>query len=365
MRGGSHLNYDALLLVSFGGPEGTDDVIPFLERVLKGRRVPRERMMEVAEHYHHFDGVSPINGQNRALISALEEALETRNLSLPVYWGNRNWHPLLSDSVGRMAADGIRRALAFITSPYSSWSNCRQYLENIEEARRDAGSDAPVIEKIRPFFNHPGFIETMAARVRSALDCLPEDRRPRAHLVYTAHSIPLVMAGGCAYEAQLREASRLISERVGVSSWALTFQSRSGPPAQPWLEPDVCDYIRSFHETDAARAGVARGDAARADAADQANAAVHADRDIVVIPVGFISDHMEVAYDLDVEARACCDELGVRMVRAETAGTHPRFVDMIMELVEERLSPSAGRPAVGVLGPWPDRCPTDCCPLGR
>ena len=337
-------NYDALLLVSFGGPEGPDDVIPFLERVLRGRRVPRERMMEVAEHYHYFGGVSPINGQNRALISALEVALETRGLSLPVYWGNRNWHPLLSDTAGRMSTDGIQRALAFVTSPYSSWSNCRQYLENIEDARRDAGSGAPVIEKIRPFFNHPGFIETMAARVRSAMDRLPEERRPGAHLVYTAHSIPLAMAGGCAYEAQLREASRLISERVGASSWALTFQSRSGPPAQPWLEPDVCDYIRSFHETDAA---------------DQA------DRDIVVIPVGFISDHMEVAYDLDVEARACCDELGVRMVRAETAGTLPRFVDMIVELVEERLSPSAARPAVGVLGPCPDRCPPDCCPLGR
>ncbi|MDE2848072.1 MAG: ferrochelatase [Gemmatimonadota bacterium] len=360
-------NYDALLLVSFGGPEGPDDVIPFLERVLTGRRVPRERMMEVAEHYHHFGGVSPINGQNRALISALEVALETRGLSLPVYWGNRNWHPLLSDTVGRMSADGIRRALAFVTSPYSSWSNCRQYLENIEEARRDAGSDAPVIEKIRPFFNHPGFIETMAARVRSAMDRLPEERRPGAHLVYTAHSIPLAMAGGCAYEAQLREASRLISERVGASSWALTFQSRSGPPAQPWLEPDVCDYIRSFHETAAVR--MARADAAaraaNVDATHETAAADQADRDLVVIPVGFISDHMEVAYDLDVEARACCDELGVRMVRAETAGTHPRFVDMIVELVEERLSPSAARPAVGVLGSWPDRCPPDCCPLGR
>lgn len=370
MRGGSPLNYDALLVVSFGGPEGPDDVIPFLERVLKGRRVPRERMMEVAEHYHHFGGISPINGQNRALISALEAALETRGLSLPVYWGNRNWHPLLQDTVGRMAADGIKRVLAFVTSPYSSWSNCRQYLENIEDARRDAGPGAPVIEKIRPFFNHPGFIETMAARVRAALDRLPEERRPRAHLVYTAHSIPLAMAGGCAYEAQLREASRLISGRVGASSWALTFQSRSGPPTQPWLEPDVCDYIRAFHETDAA------------------------DRDIAVIPVGFISDHMEVAYDLDVEARACCDELGVRMVRAETAGTHPRLVDMIVELIEERFSPAADRsivqarpaaagsavegrppvegrpaaatrPAEGVLGPWPDRCPPDCCPLGR
>lgn len=357
------MNYDALLLVSFGGPEGPDDVIPFLERVLKGRRVPRERMMAVAEHYHHFSGVSPINAQNRALISALEEALDAHGLSLPVYWGNRNWHPLLPDTVGRMAADGIQRALAFVTSPYSSWSNCRQYLENIEDARREAGSGAPAIDKIRPFFNHPGFIETMAARVRSALDRLPEKRRSRAHLVYTAHSIPLAMAGGCAYEAQLREASRLISGRVGASSWALAFQSRSGPPAQPWLEPDVCDYIRSFHGTDAARMARAdESDAARMAQEDESDAA---DRDVVVIPVGFISDHMEVAYDLDVEARACCDELGVRMARAQTAGTHPRFVDMIVELVEERLFPAAARPVVGDLGPWPDQCPPDCCPTGR
>lgn len=334
------MSYDALLVVSFGGPEGPDDVIPFLERVLKGRRVPRERMMEVAEHYDHFGGISPINSQNRALISALENALETRGLSLPVYWGNRNWHPLLADTVRRMAADGIRRALALVTSAYSSYSNCRQYLENIEDARRDVGSGAPEIDKIRPFFHHPGFIETMEARVRSAQDRLPEARRASAHLVYTAHSIPLAMARECAYEAQLREASRLISERAGVSSWALTFQSRSGPPTQPWLEPDVCDYIRSFHESGA-------------------------DRDIVVVPVGFISDHMEVVYDLDVEARACCDELGVRMVRAETAGTHPRFVEMIMELVEERMSPTPARAAVGVLDPCPDQCPPDCCPSGR
>ncbi len=340
------MNYDALLLVSFGGPEGTADVIPFLERVLKGRRVPRERMMEVAEHYYHFGGVSPINSQNRALISALESALANRDLSLPVYWGNRNWHPLLADTVRRMAAAGIQRALALVTSAYSSYSNCRQYLENIEDARREVGDGAPEIDKIRPFFHHPGYIETMEVRVRSALDRLPEARRASAHLVYTAHSIPLAMARGCAYEAQLREASRLISERAGASSWTLAFQSRSGPPAQPWLEPDVCDYIRSFHETGADRAD-------------------RADRDLVVIPVGFISDHMEVVYDLDVEARACCDELGVRMVRAETAGTHPRFVETIVELVEERLSPSTARTAIGVLDPWPDQCPPDCCPSGR
>ena len=343
------MNYDALLLVSFGGPEGPADVIPFLERVLKGRRVPRERMMEVAEHYHHFGGVSPINGQNRALIAALERELETRDLSLPVYWGNRNWHPLLTDTVRRMAGDGIKRALALVTSAYSSYSNCRQYLENIVEARREAGNGAPAIDKVRPFFHHPGFVETMTARVRDALDRLPEERRALAHLVYTAHSIPLAMARECAYEAQLREVSRLISERAGAPSWALAFQSRSGPPAQPWLEPDVCDYIRSFHASGGDRA-------ARAD---------RADRDIVLIPVGFVSDHMEVAYDLDVEARACCDELGVRMIRAETAGTHPRFVAMLAELVEERLSPSTVRPAAGVLNPWPDHCPPGCCPSGR
>ena len=346
------MNYDALLLVSFGGPEGTADVIPFLERVLKGPRVPRERMSEVAEHYHHFGGVSPINGQNRALIAALERELETRNLPLPVYWGNRNWHPLLTDTVRRMAGDGVKRALALVTSAYSSYSNCRQYLENIAEARREAGSGAPAIDKIRPFFHHPGFVETMTARVRDALDRLPEKRRASAHLVYTAHSIPLAMARECAYEAQLREVSRLISKRAGASSWALAFQSRSGPPAQPWLEPDVCDYIRSFYAS-------AGGRANRADRADRA------DRDIVLIPVGFVSDHMEVVYDLDVEARACCDELGVRMVRAETAGIHPRFVGMIAELVEERLSASTARPATGVLDPWPDHCPPGCCPSGR
>ena len=352
------MNYDALLLVSFGGPEAAADVIPFLERVLKGRRVPRERMMEVAEHYHHFGGVSPINSQNRALISALESALAKRDLFLPVYWGNRNWHPLLADTVRRMAADGIQRALALVTSAYSSYSNCRQYLENIEDARREVGCGAPEIDKIRPFYHHPGYIETMEARVRSALDRLPEARRASAHLVYTAHSIPLAMARGCAYEAQLREVSRLISERAGASSWALAFQSRSGPPAQPWLEPDVCDYIRSFHETGADRAAqVAR--------ADRSVRADRADRDIVLIPVGFISDHMEVAYDLDIEARACCDELGVRMVRAETAGAHPPFAGMIVELVEERLSPTTARAALGVLEPWPDRCPPDCCPSGR
>ncbi len=358
------MNYDALLVVSFGGPEGTADVIPFLERVLKGRRVPRERMLEVAEHYNHFGGVSPINGQNRALIAALERALESRGLSLPVYWGNRNWHPLLTDTVRRMTADGVQRALALVTSAYSSYSNCRQYLENIEDARREAGSGAPAIDKIRPFFHHPGFIETMVARVRTALDRLPAARRASAHLVYTAHSIPLAMAGECAYEAQLREAARLISDGAGASSWTLAFQSRSGPPAQPWLEPDVCDYIRSYHASCGGRSDPG-SHADRTDRTDRTDQAGQADRDIVVVPVGFISDHMEVVYDLDVEARACCDELGVRMVRAETAGTHPRFVEMIVELVEERLSAPTDRPALGVLEPWPDHCPPGCCPSGR
>ena len=333
------MKYDALLLVSFGGPEGADEVIPFLERVLKGRRVSRDRMMEVAEHYHLFRGVSPINAQNRELIDALEQELKFRSLNLPIYWGNRNWHPLLPDTVRQMTGDGIQRALAFVTSAYSSYSSCRQYLENIESAVLEFGGGTLEIDKIRPFFHHPGFIETMSARVRSALDQLSEERRMKAQLVYTAHSIPSVMASGCLYEAQLREVSRLISESVGSSNWSLTFQSRSGSPTQSWLEPDVCDYIRSIHTA----------------------GRVH---DVVVVPVGFISDHMEVVYDLDVELQECCDELGIHMVRAKTAGTHPSFVRMIADLVEERFSASVARPTLGRLDPCPDECPLDCCPSG-
>jgi ferrochelatase len=331
--------YDALLVVSFGGPEGMADVAPFLENVLRGKNVPRERMLEVAEHYRRFDGVSPLNEQNRALIAALRDELDSHGPRLPIYWGNRNWHPLLPDALGQMAADGARRALAFFTSAYSSYSGCRQYLENIEQARAEVGPAAPRIDKMRVFFNHPGFIEPMIDRAREAIERIPTERRAGLRLAFTAHSIPLAMAQGCRYELQLREACRLAAEAVGCGDWQLVYQSRSGPPNQPWLEPDIRDWLRSVKT---ARAS-----------------------DVVIVPIGFISDHVEVIYDLDVEARALCEELGIKMVRAATVGAHPRFVQMIRELIVERIEGSPERPALGTFGPSHDICPDDCCPSGR
>lgn len=328
--------YDALLVVSFGGPDGRDDVIPFLENVLRGRNVPRERMLEVAEHYYHFGGASPINAQNRALIAAVSAELKQFGPNLPVYWGNRNWHPLLPDTLRQMADDGITSALGFFTSAYSSYSGCRQYRENIEQARAEVGPQAPQITKLRAFFNHPGFIEPMIERTRAALDQVPPDRRDSVCLLFTAHSIPHAMAATCRYEEQLREACRLVGEGVGHTTWQLVYQSRSGPPTQPWLEPDVCQVLREI------------GKSRRA-------------RDVVVVPIGFISDHLEVLYDLDVEAAGVCRDLGLNMVRGGTVGIHPRFVQMIRELIAERMTENAPRPALGELGPSHDACPLDCC----
>jgi protoporphyrin/coproporphyrin ferrochelatase len=329
-------SYDALLVVSFGGPERREDVLPFLENVLRGRNVPRARMLEVAEHYYHFDGVSPINQQTRELIAALQHELSAHGVQLPIYWGNRNWHPLLTDTVREMTQQRIRRVLAYVTSAYSSYSGCRQYLENIEAARQVVGAQAPVVDKLRVFFNHPGFIEAQAARTRQALDQVPAERRDAAQLLYTAHSIPLAMSQTCRYVEQLTETCRLITERLGHPRSGLVYQSRSGPPHQPWLEPDICDAIRQLHE-----AGPLT--------------------DLVIVPVGFLSDHLEVLYDLDVQAKALCDTLGVHMVRAATVGTHPRFVQMIRELVVERIRPAAARLALGRWGPSHDVCPVDCC----
>ena len=330
--------HDAVLLVSFGGPEGPGDVIPFLENVLRGRNVPRERMLEVAEHYQHFGGVSPINEQNRALLVALVEELNRHGPQLPVYWGNRNWHPLLVDAVRQMAEDGVRRALALVTSAYSSYSSCRQYLENIEEARRQVGSSAPRIDKVRAFFNHPGFIEPMIERVQEALGEIPLERRGQAALVFTAHSIPTAMAETSRYVPQLREACRLVGEALGRDDWQLVYQSRSGPPTQPWLEPDIGDYLRRLKT---------RGTS-----------------DVVVAPIGFISDHLEVVYDLDTQPRAICEEIGLNFVRAGTVGTHPVFVAMLRELIAERVS-GARKRWLGQMGPGQDECPEDCCPGRR
>jgi ferrochelatase len=328
--------YDALLVVSFGGPDGPDDVLPFLENVLRGRNVPRERMLEVAEHYYKFDGRSPINDQNRALIASLEKELTAHGPQLPIYWGNRNWHPLLADTLRQMASDGVRRALAFVTSAYSSYSGCRQYRENIAAAQAEVGPTAPTVDKLRVFFNHPGFIEPMIENVRAALDKVPADRRNNAELIFTAHSIPQAMATNCRYEEQLREASRLVADGVGRQNWNLVYQSRSGPPQQPWLEPDVGDFIESRHQESPIR-------------------------DVVVVPIGFISDHLEVLFDLDTEVRHQCEQLGINLVRAATVGTDPRFIRMIRELIEERISDSPSRLALGPLGPSHDVCPADCC----
>jgi ferrochelatase len=326
--------YDALLVVSFGGPEGMDDVLPFLENVLRGRNVPRERMKQVAHHYAQFGGVSPINGQNRKLIAALRAELDTHHLTLPVYWGNRNWHPFLAEALGDMRRDGIKRALAFVTSAYSSYSGCRQYREDIERARAEVGDDAPQVEKLRAFYNHPGFVEPNVENLKAALREIPNERRDAAHVAFTAHSIPASMAAGCDYEAQLRETCRLVAEGACVESWRLVFQSRSGSPMQPWLEPDICAHLRELKREGA--------------------------RDVVVHPIGFISDHIEVLYDLDTEARNVAAETGLNMIRAATVGTHPAFVSMIRELILERTDATPPR-SLGTRGASHNVCPADCC----
>lgn len=351
--------YDALLIVSFGGPDGPDDVLPFLENVLRGRNVPRERMLEVAEHYYEFGGRSPINDQNRALIAALEKELSAHGPHLPIYWGNRNWRPLLADTLRQMSADGVRRALAFVTSAYSSYSSCRQYRENIAAAQAEVGADAPQVEKLRVFFNHPGFIEPMIENVRAALEKIPSERRNSAELIFSAHSIPLAMAAACRYEEQLREAGRLVAEGLGRPNWTLVYQSRSGPPQQPWLEPDIKDFLRRVAGIDAPPNSQPPTEAGGSPTLDPSHPTFM--RDAVIVPIGFISDHMEVIFDLDTEVRQLCERLGINMVRAATIGTHPRFVRMIRELIEERMTDSPQHLALGGLGPSRDVCPDDCC----
>ncbi len=330
------MNYDAILVVSFGGPEGHDDVIPFLENVLRGKNVPRERMLAVAEHYYHFDGKSPINAQTRELIAAFKNELALHGPNLPVYWGNRNWHPMLADTLRQMKQDGIKRALAFVTSAYSSYSGCRQYREDIARAQAEVGEGAPQIDKLRVFFNHPGFIEASEARMRDALAELPANARDNVQIVYVAHSIPMSMANTSDYVVQLEEVRKLVSDRVGISNHALVYQSRSGAPGQPWLEPDILDYLSEVKDKNSASA-------------------------VIIAPISFISDHMEVLYDLDIEARHLCDELKLPMARAKTVGVHPKFVAAIRELILERTE-GAERRALGSLGPRQDVCAENCCP---
>ncbi len=313
-------DFDAFLLLSFGGPEKHDDVLPFLENVTRGRGVPRERLLEVAEHYYHFDGVSPINDQCRALLAQL-------HLDLPIYWGNRNWYPFLADTMRQMVADGRKKVLAFPTSAFSSYSGCRQYREDIAKAQAEVGEGAPEVVTVRRFFNHPGYVEVMTESLRAALA-----ERPGAKVIFTAHSVPMTMANSCAYVEQLMEAARMVG---GDADWRLAYQSRSGPPQIPWLEPDILDVLREEKA-----AGTT---------------------DVVLQPIGFLSDHMEVMYDLDYEAKHLAEELGLGFTRAATAGTHPRFVQMIRELVEE-YTHGAPQQAVGNLPARPPVCQIDCCP---
>jgi ferrochelatase len=338
--------YDALLLLSFGGPEGPDDVLPFLRNVTRGRGVPDERLLAVAEHYQHFGGVSPINEQNRALLAALRADLTAHGLDLPVYWGNRNWAPYVADAVRQMRDDGVRRALVFATSATSSYSGCRQYRDDLAGAREAVGADAPELVKLRHFFDHPGFVAPLAESVRAALATLPGPVRDEARLVFTAHSIPVAMNDASGpdrdglYEKQQRETARLVAEAVrGPSAgFDLVWQSRSGPPQVPWLEPDINDHLR-----DLAGRGV---------------------RAVVVTPSGFVSDHIEVRWDLDVEARETAAGLGLAYARAATAGTHPAFVAAVRELVLERVAGAEPR-AAGRLGLCGIDCPDGCCVVAR
>jgi ferrochelatase len=313
-------------------------VRPFLENVVRGKNVPAARLEAVARHYELFGGVSPVNAQMRALLVALVGELNARGPHLAVYWGNRNWHPLLSDTVRQMAEDGVRRAVAFVTSAFGSYPSCRQYLEDIERARQEAGTAAPEIDKLRLFYNHPGFIEAMSDRARAAFDQIPPERRAAARLLFSAHSIPLVMARSSPYEGQLREACQLVAERLGGAPWQLAYQSRSGPPSQAWLEPEIRGAIGAL-------------------AADRV-------RDAVLVPIGLFCESLEIVYDLDIEAAEVAAELGLNLVRAGVACGHPRIVEMIRQLTLERLDDGAERPALGGAGPWPDRCADNCCRAG-
>jgi ferrochelatase len=360
--------YDALLLLSFGGPEGPEDVVPFLENVTRGRGIPRERLAEVGQHYFLFGGVSPINAQNRELLAALRADFADHGLELPVYWGNRNWAPYLVDTLREIAADGHRRVLTLATSAYANYSGCRQYRENLAAAlTRLRDEDAPGaaelrLDKLRTFYNHPGFVQPMIDNTLAALAQLPESVRAGARLAFTTHSIPNALADtsgapddpargrpGGAYVAQHLETARLIAEAVagatGVAGrpWELVYQSRSGAPQTPWLEPDICDHL----------------------AAVQAQGAPA----VVMVPIGFVSDHMEVVYDLDTQAREQAEKLGLPIARAATVGADPRFAAGVRDLVLERAAAERGehpaRCALGLLGAGHDLCPVGCCPAAR
>lgn len=342
-------SYDALLLVSFGGPEGPDEVVPFLENVTRGRGIPRDRLAEVGAHYAAFGGVSPINGQNRALLAALRADLGAAGLDLPVYWGNRNWDPFLDEALRQMRADGIGSALCLVTSAYASYSGCRQYRENladsVERVEADGGGPAPRLALLRHYFDHPGFVEPMVDNVVDAVAGLGV---PTPRLVFTTHSIPTASAAcsgptGGSYVAQHRAVAALVAAgvaaRTGVDAeWDLVYQSRSGAPTIPWLEPDIGEHLEEL---------AGRGAPG-----------------VVIVPIGFVSDHMEVVWDLDTVALDHARELGLPAARAATVGTDPRFVALARELVLERVGLGPAR-SMSAAGPSYDVCPAGCCPNPR
>nr|WP_086820395.1 ferrochelatase [Allokutzneria sp. NRRL B-24872] len=317
--------FDAVLVLSFGGPEGPEEVRPFLENVVRGRGVPPERLDAVEEHYQHFGGVSPINRLNLEIIDAVRAELERRGLDLPVYFGNRNWHPMVEDTVAKMAEDGVKRALVFATSAYGGYSACRQYDEDIERARAAVGESAPELVKLRHFYDHPLFVDACTDAVLAAREELPEAQRAGARLVFTAHSVPTSAdrasgppeEGGHRYSRQIAEASRLVSLAADMPQHDVVWQSRSGPPQVPWLEPDIVDHL---------------------DALNAENVSA-----VVACPIGFVSDHLEVIWDLDTEAREHAEKLGMSWARAGTAGPDPRFAELVVELVREHIEGVAPR----------------------
>lgn len=316
------MDFDALLLLSFGGPEGPEQVMPFLENVTRGRGIPRERLESVAEHYYHFGGVSPINGINRALIEQLRTVTD-----LPVYFGNRNWEPFAEDTVAAMRDNGVRRAAVFATSAWGGYSGCAQYQEDITRARAAVGESAPELVKLRQYFDHPLFVAMFADAIADAAASLPEQVRADARLVFTAHSIPLRAANRCGpdlYERQVGYASRLVAAAAGYDEFDLVWQSRSGPPQVPWLEPDVGDHLEAL---------VARGV-----------------KSVIVCPVGFVADHIEVIWDLDNELREQADEAGVALARAVTPNAQKRFAELVVDLIDELR---VGREPSRVVGPEP------------
>ena len=332
-KNGKTLNYDAVVVLSFGGPEGPEDVRPFLQNVTRGRKIPESRLAEVAEHYQSFGGISPINGQNREFVRHLSAELKCRGLDLPVLFGNRNWHPYLADTLATAVECGYSRILVLVTSAFSSYSGCRQYIEDIEGAVASIDPAASLaVHKVRPFYNSSGFIGAIQDNLRETLKAFNEDTDEDVQILFTAHSIPLSMANNCEYEQQLREACLLVMDQFADHPWKLVFQSRSGPASQPWLEPDISHAIQG---------------------SDHSN--------IVACPIGFVSDHMEVLFDLDLDAKNTCEARDIKFGRVAAVGTNPIFVSGITDLIEQRCGTMQQVATLGVRGEWADHCDLDCC----